>query len=156
MEEFQKKISRPLFTIIIRPKILLFATYSILTGQTKVDFVIYWVFSPYQLVEIPKLINCGRIFGWHVNFFQNFCSIWTNSLLVPFNIWGRMSFSLNQDYSYYICEHYYRPIMNLDHGIDQTTKQRILFSPFFSFNFFSVEQLKKKTSFLVCQLKKES
>ena len=32
-----------LFTIIFKPKILFFVTYSILTGQTKVEFVIYWV-----------------------------------------------------------------------------------------------------------------
>ena len=43
MEEFQKYFSRPLFTIIFRPKILFFVTYSILTGQTKDEFVIYWV-----------------------------------------------------------------------------------------------------------------
>ena len=47
MEGFQKKYSRPLFTIIFRPKILFFVTYSILTGQTKVEFVIYWVLSPF-------------------------------------------------------------------------------------------------------------
>ena len=35
--------SRPLFIIIFRPKILFFVTYSILTGQTKIEFVIYWV-----------------------------------------------------------------------------------------------------------------
>ena len=41
---FKNIFSRPLFTIIFRPKILLFfVTYSILTGQTKVEFVIYWV-----------------------------------------------------------------------------------------------------------------
>ena len=40
---FKNIFSRPLFTIIFRSKILFFVTYSILTGQTKVEFVIYWV-----------------------------------------------------------------------------------------------------------------
>ena len=40
---FKIIFSRPLFIIIFRPKILFFVTYSILTGQTKVEFVIYWV-----------------------------------------------------------------------------------------------------------------
>ena len=40
---FQTFSSRPLFIIILRPKILFFVTYSIFTGQTKVEFVIYWV-----------------------------------------------------------------------------------------------------------------
>ena len=40
---FKNIFPRPLFTIIFRPKILFFVTYLILTGQTKVEFVIYWV-----------------------------------------------------------------------------------------------------------------
>ena len=42
---FKIILSRPLFIIIFRPKILFFITYSILTGQTKVEFAIYWVLS---------------------------------------------------------------------------------------------------------------
>ena len=42
---FKNIFSRPLFTIIFRPKILFFVTYSILTGQTKVEFVINWVLT---------------------------------------------------------------------------------------------------------------
>ena len=42
---FKIIFSRPLFIIIFRPKILFFVTYSILTGQTKVEFVIYWVLT---------------------------------------------------------------------------------------------------------------
>ena len=38
---FKYTFPRPLFTIIFRPKILFFITYSILTGQTKVEFVIH-------------------------------------------------------------------------------------------------------------------
>ena len=57
MEEFQKYFSRPLFTIIFRPKILFFVTYSILTGQTKVEFVIYWVLRTKTLTK-----------GWHLIF----------------------------------------------------------------------------------------
>ena len=44
---FKIIFSRPLFIIIFRPKILFFVTYSILTGQTKVEFVIYWVLMTY-------------------------------------------------------------------------------------------------------------
>ena len=47
---FKNIFSRPLFTIIFRPKIFFFVTYSILTGQTKVEFVIYWV-----LIESRKV-----------------------------------------------------------------------------------------------------
>ena len=41
---FKIFFSRPLFIIIFRPKMLFFVKYSILTGDTKVEFVIYWVF----------------------------------------------------------------------------------------------------------------
>ena len=40
---FKIIFSRPLFIIIFRPKMLFFVTYSIMTGQNKVEFVIYWV-----------------------------------------------------------------------------------------------------------------
>ena len=43
MEEFQKKIARPLFIIIFRTKILFSGPYSILTGHTKVESVAYQV-----------------------------------------------------------------------------------------------------------------
>ena len=46
-----KMFSRPLFTIIFMPKILLFVTYSILSGQTKVEFVIYWVLRSRKLCK---------------------------------------------------------------------------------------------------------
>ena len=39
-----------------------------------------------------------------MNFLQDFCSFWTNSLLIPFNRWGWMSFSLNQRCVYQIFE----------------------------------------------------
>ena len=45
MEEFQKKIPRPLFIIIFRPEMLKFHPYSILTGDTRVEFVIYCVLA---------------------------------------------------------------------------------------------------------------
>ena len=41
---FKNIFSTQLFTIIFRPKILSFVTYLILTGETKVEFLIYWVF----------------------------------------------------------------------------------------------------------------
>ena len=46
---FKKFFLRPLFTIIFRPKILFFVIYSILTGWTKVEFVIYWVLRQVQV-----------------------------------------------------------------------------------------------------------
>ena len=58
MEEFQKYFSRPLFTIILRPEMLKFQTYSILTGQTVVRLVIYCVLSS-SVLRIVKLINAG-------------------------------------------------------------------------------------------------
>ena len=41
-ERIKLIFSRPLFIIIFRPKLSFFVTYSILTGQTKVEFDIYW------------------------------------------------------------------------------------------------------------------
>jgi hypothetical protein len=37
---FKNIFSRPLFTIIFRPKMIKFHPYSILTGEGKVDFII--------------------------------------------------------------------------------------------------------------------
>ena len=45
---FKNIFPRPLLTIIFRPKILFFVTNSILTGQTKVEFVIYWVLITHE------------------------------------------------------------------------------------------------------------
>ena len=42
---FKNIFSRPLFTIIFRPEMLKFHPYSILTGDTRVEFVIYWIFQ---------------------------------------------------------------------------------------------------------------
>ena len=56
MKEFQIIFSRPLFIIIFRPKILFFVTYSILTGETKVEFVIYWVLNPYATKNVASVI----------------------------------------------------------------------------------------------------
>ena len=39
---FKNTLSRPLFTIIFRPEMLKFHTYSIMTGETMVGFVIFW------------------------------------------------------------------------------------------------------------------
>ena len=66
--------SRPLFTIIFRPKILLFVKYSILTWQTKVEFIIYWVLMNYEIL-FPTLIvtkfcsnpSCPIINFWVIN-----------------------------------------------------------------------------------------
>ena len=42
--DFQNILPRPLFIIIFRPERLKFHPYSILTGDTRVEFVIYSVF----------------------------------------------------------------------------------------------------------------
>ena len=55
---FKNIFSKPLFTIIFRPNILSFVTYSILTGRTKVEFVIYWVLKATVLYSILSNINC--------------------------------------------------------------------------------------------------
>ena len=54
---FKIIFSRPLLIIIFRPKILVFVTYSILTGQIKVEFVIYWVLKFSLLFFIPQYCN---------------------------------------------------------------------------------------------------
>ena len=59
---FKNIFPRPLFTIIFRPKILSFVTSSILTGQTKVEFVIYWVLWKNKLPIWSK--KTFDIFRW--------------------------------------------------------------------------------------------
>jgi hypothetical protein len=44
---FKNIVSRPLFTIIFRPKMIKFHPYSILTGEGKVDFLIYCMLNDY-------------------------------------------------------------------------------------------------------------
>ena len=43
MEELKEKKSKPLFTVIFKPEMLRFHPYSILTGETMVGIVIYFV-----------------------------------------------------------------------------------------------------------------
>ena len=71
MEEFQNNyFFRPLFIIISWPKILLFVIYSILTGDTKVEFVIYWVLSVKSSSQLFKSnrrtlqLQHWRIYGY--------------------------------------------------------------------------------------------
>ena len=45
--KFKVVIPRPLFIIIFRPEMLNFHPYSILTGDTRVEFVIYCVLMQY-------------------------------------------------------------------------------------------------------------
>ena len=62
MEEYQKKICRPLFTIIFRPEMLKFHPYSVLTGDTMVGFVIFCVLKGTKtIMKIcnPKLFFIG-------------------------------------------------------------------------------------------------
>ena len=64
MKEFQN-IFFQTFIIIFRPKILFFGTYSILTGQTKVEFVIYILgvkYSPSELFHPVMLrVQCNGL-----------------------------------------------------------------------------------------------
>jgi hypothetical protein len=45
---FKNIFTRPLFIIIFRPEMLKFHPYSILTGDTRVEFVIYCVLRAYS------------------------------------------------------------------------------------------------------------
>ena len=53
---FKNIFHRPLFIIIFRPKMLKFHPYSILTGDTRVEFVIYCVLNTVWTVNV--VINC--------------------------------------------------------------------------------------------------
>ena len=55
MEEFQNIFPRPHFIIIFRPEMLKFHPYSILTGDTRVEFVIYILCVKGVL---PDPVNC--------------------------------------------------------------------------------------------------
>ena len=65
---FKIIFSRPLFTIIFRPKMLKFYPYSILTGDTRAEFVIYSVlmrsfFSQCKLFsKSQSTYNCAELF----------------------------------------------------------------------------------------------
>ena len=75
--------SRPLFTIIFRPEMLKFHPYSILTGNTRVELVIYCVlraYCPYiqcLYVRIARLLMSFSSSQWvwaqdKVEYLQNF------------------------------------------------------------------------------------
>ena len=49
-----KKIPGPLFIIIFRPEMLKFHPYSILTGDTRVEFVIYCVFCVFFFSRLSQ------------------------------------------------------------------------------------------------------
>ena len=55
-KDFKNIFHRPLFIIIFRPEMLKFHPYSILTGDTRVEFVIYcvliWFYFPFQKFDI--------------------------------------------------------------------------------------------------------
>ena len=76
---FKNISSRPLFTIIFRPKILFFVTYSILTGQTKVEFVKYWVLR-------EETIRGIMVYGWSLTWKQPLDRPSSSSILGP---WAR-------------------------------------------------------------------
>ena len=57
---FKNIFPRPLFIIIFRPEMLKFHPYSILTGDTRVDFVIYCVkeFLFSSLMFLVQMLQC--------------------------------------------------------------------------------------------------
>ena len=62
---FKNIFSRPLFTIIFRPKMLKFHPYSILTGDTMVGFVIFCVLSFFALSKyIHHLVSYLGTLVW--------------------------------------------------------------------------------------------
>ena len=50
--KFKNIFSRPLFTIIFRPEMLKFHPYSILTGDTMVGFVIFYLLKVFFLMKV--------------------------------------------------------------------------------------------------------
>ena len=67
---FKNIFSRPLFTVIFRPEMLKFHPYSILTGQTMVGFVMYFVLKINP--NLPLLAVVHRLFLvsiWHFAIF---------------------------------------------------------------------------------------
>ena len=58
---FKNIFSRPLFIIIFRPEMLNFHTYSILTGDTRVEFVIYRVLNMHQIFVSSILVISGTV-----------------------------------------------------------------------------------------------
>ena len=61
---FKNIFSRPLFTIIFRPEMLKFHPYSIVTGDTTVGFVIFYVLR--NPVEVPTGILLTKVVGFSV------------------------------------------------------------------------------------------
>ena len=66
---FKNIFSRPLLTIIFRPKMIKFYPYSILTGEGRVDFFIYCMLKGYQaevkwrkgdLLFFHRLVNSSK------------------------------------------------------------------------------------------------
>ena len=86
---FKNIFPRPLFIIIFRPEMLKFHPYSILTGDTKVEFVIYCVLRAYcpdvytvlSNQKKPTTINCCRRttgLGTSWITFGKFCSMFSS------------------------------------------------------------------------------
>ena len=74
---FENIFSRPRFTIIFRPEMLKFHPYSILTGKTMVEFVIYCVlnnFASLTKFRLKKLKNTkkGQLFEPFIKILINF------------------------------------------------------------------------------------
>ena len=61
---FKNIFPRPLFIIIFRPEILKFHPYSILTGDTRVEFVIYCVLIKSDHNYNSVLHNFSLLFSW--------------------------------------------------------------------------------------------
>ena len=52
---FKNIFPRPLFTIIFRPEMLKFHPYSIWTGDTRVEFVIYYVLMNWKIEKVKAI-----------------------------------------------------------------------------------------------------
>ena len=72
MEDFKNIFSRPLFIIIFRPEMLTFHPYSILTGDTRVEFVIYGVlkisFIVFIVITIALIFQNDKTYNQAYNY----------------------------------------------------------------------------------------
>ena len=87
---FKNNFSRPLFTIIFRPEMLKFHPYSILTGDTRVEFVIFCVLI-YIFLCFKKVLMGLKIE------YKNACGSFLLHIPILFNYFSADS-TLNSSY----------------------------------------------------------
>ena len=71
---FKNIFPRPLFIIIFRPEMLKFHPYSSSTGDTRVEFVIYCVLSPFYRLKLqikPHPTRSHYPLSTYLNYFPN-------------------------------------------------------------------------------------